>query len=314
MKLIPDSIDLSGYYEEQLAYNVLPASTWVDPLIEHFWKPEADRRRIYLPWAKTKADFEFLPGNTTLWAGISGHGKSNLVGQVVNGLCEQGERTAMASLEMSPVRTMARMSRQCYGGAKPVPEYLRALGRWTDDKLWLYDHVGRSDPRTMVAVIRYAVDKFGITQFVVDNLMKVVKGEDDYNGQKDFVEALAVAAADTGCHIHLVLHVKKLQDESRVPNKFDIHGAGALTNVPDNVFMVWRNKPKEDKIRVGETVEPTEADCLLSSLKVRGEDSIEARYKLWFERASLQYLESPNMLARRMELEITDADTYTESF
>jgi hypothetical protein len=39
--------------------------------------------------------------------------------------------------------------------------------------------------------------------------MKCVAGEDDYNGQKTFVDELTAIARDYGMHIHLVHHIKQ---------------------------------------------------------------------------------------------------------
>lgn len=290
MELIADTIDLSYYMAEEPAeHRVLPASDWTKEVIDHFHKPDHSPK-VRLPWMKTHGDFHLRPAEVSLWSGINGHGKSQLIGQVVHGISEQGKKVAMASLEMKPSSTMARMSRQAYGADMPPASYIERFGKWTDGKLWIYDHVGSSNPRTMAAVIRYAVDKFGVDHFVVDNLMKVVHGEDDYNAQKDFVNSLCVIAKDTGCHIHLVLHIKKLKNETDIPNKFDIKGSGAITDLVDNVFIVWRNKAKESAIRMGEEYSPDDPDCLLILDKQRHGET-EGRYRLFFDRASMQYLE-----------------------
>lgn len=290
MELIPDTLDLSEYMEEETGeHRVLPVSNWVDEVIDYFHKPD-NSPKVRLPWHKTHGDFHFREAEVTLWGGINGHGKSQLVGQVVHHLAEQGERIAVASLEMKPQSTMARMSRQSYGGNFPPADYLRKYGNWTDGKLWIYDHVGSVNPKTMLAVIRYAVDKFNVTHFVVDNLMKCGMGEDAYNEQKAFVDSLCVIAKDTGCHIHLVLHVKKGKTEFDLPSKFDIKGSGAITDLVDNCFIVWRNKEKESKLRSGEDYSPDDPDCLLLLVKQRHGEN-EGAYRLYFERESLQYME-----------------------
>lgn len=302
MELIPDTINLEDYMNDDPGeHRVLPASDWTQAVIDHFHKPD-HTPKVRLPWKKTHGDFWMRPAEVTLWAGINGHGKSQLTGQVVHGLCEQGKRVAMASLEMKPASTMVRMSRQAFGADMPPAYYLEQLGRWTDGRLWLYDHVGSSNPRTMAAVIRYAVDKFAVEHFVVDNLMKVVHGEDDYNAQKDFVNTLCTIARDTGCHIHLVLHIKKLRNETDIPNKFDIKGSGAVTDLVDNVFIVWRNKAKEAAMRMGEEYSPDDPDCLLILDKQRHGES-EGRYRLFFDRGSMQYLEDRNDLPKHHKAE-----------
>jgi twinkle protein len=302
LNYIPDTVDLSGYYDEgKVEHRVLPASSWTDEVIDHFHKPDT-APKTRLPWRKTHADFHFREGEVSLWAGINGHGKSQLIGHVAHNLCSQGQRIALASLEMRPKTTMARMVRQAFGGEFPPADYIRRFGGWTDQKLWVYDHFGSSNPRTMAAVIRYAVDKFSVTHFVVDNLMKVVHGETDYDAQKDFVNSLCTIAKDTGCHIHLVLHIKKLQDESKVPNKFDIKGSGSITDLVDNVFIVWRNKPKEAAIRAGDAYEPEDPDCLLILDKQRNGET-EGRYRLFFDHASMQYTEDRNSLPQHHRID-----------
>lgn len=290
MQLIRDTIDLSDFMNEgAVEHAVSPASNWRQEVKDHFFKP-AEKPLTRLPWLKTHRDFQFREGEVTLWAGINGHGKSMVVSEMCLGLAKQHERVCIASLEMKPYKTMSRMARQAYGADEPSIAYIDKFADWTDDKLWLYDHTGSCKPATMLAVIRYAVDKFRITHFVIDNLMKVVEGEDKYNDQKDFVAGLCTVAHDTGCHIHLVLHVKKGKSEGDMPNKFDIKGTGAITDLVDNVFIVWRNKPKEELERNNDRTKAAESDAILSLVKQRNGEA-EGVYGLWFDRNSMQYVE-----------------------
>ncbi len=291
MQLIKDSIDLSDFMNEGVVdHAVNPASTWIQQVKDHFYAPQ-EKPLTRLPWAKTYNDFQFREGEVTLWAGINGHGKSMIVSEVCLSLAKQNERVCMASLEMKPYKTMARMSRQAFGHSEPALNYLDMFSDWTDGKLWIYDHTGSCKPATMLAVIRYAVDKFRITHFVVDNLMKVVEGEDKYNDQKDFVAGLCTIAHDTGVHIHLVLHVKKGKSEADKPNKFDIKGTGAITDLVDNVFIVWRNKPKEENMRTGDQSLYSDFDAYLNLVKQRNGET-EGVYGLFFDTQSMQYLEN----------------------
>ena len=302
MQLIRETADLSNYMDEKAAqHQVLPASDWTLEVIDHFWKPD-DSPKVRMPWLKTHRDFHFRAGEVTLWGGINGHGKSQLVGQVVHSLCEQNQLVGLASLEMPPAKTMARITRQAFGGEQPAIDYLRKYGAWTDGRLWMYDHVGSVNASTMLAVIRYAVAKYNIDHFVVDNLMKCGMAEDAYNEQKAFVDGLCVIAKDTGCHIHLVLHVKKGKSEYDLPNKFDIKGSGAVTDLVDNCFIVWRNKEKEAKIRSQEEYTPDDPDCLLLLVKQRHGEA-EGAYRLYFDRQSLQYTEERTALPSHFRIE-----------
>ena len=302
MQLIRDSIDLSRYMSEPaVEHKIDPASDWISVVIDHFYKPD-DSPKIRPGWRNLAKDFVYRDAEVTLWAGINGHGKSQVVGQMMLDLLMQGEKVCLASLEMSPTRTMARMARQAWGGDQPGIDYLKQFGKFTDDKLWIYDHVGSSNPRTMLAVIRFVIDKFQVKHFVVDNLMKVIAGEDDYNAQKDFVNGLCTIAHDTGCHIHLVLHVKKGRNEQDQPGKFDIKGSGAITDLVDNVFIVWRNKGKEDSFRSGDMARIDEPDATLKLEKQRNGET-EGSYFFWFDPQSFQYLESRHDQSKRYPVE-----------
>lgn len=163
---------------------------------------------------------------------------------------------------------------------------------WTNGRLWLYDQQGTVTATQVAAVVRYCAKEKGITHFFVDSLMKCVASEDDYNGQKMFVDELTAIARDHGIHIHLVHHIRKPADENHKPSKYDYKGTGAITDQVDNVISVWRNKAKEKKRDEGKPVEDKEPDALLICDKQRNGEW-EGSIGLWFDRQSMQYVGGP---------------------
>lgn len=304
--LTPDDIDFSLYEKETDAQQkVKPASMYVQELIDRIKSPIRPNHR-YLPWAKTYGLFQFRPGEVTVWGGANGNGKSLVTGFVSLGLLAQGERCCIASFEMKPFKTIERMGRQFSGSSPNDPAYAASddakewlidlytqFKEWTDSRLWLYDQQGTVTASQVCAVARYCAKELGVTQFFVDSLMKCVQGEDDYNGQKAFVEELTSIARDYDIHIHLVHHIKKPANEDQKPGKYDFKGTGAITDQVDNVIAVWRNKAKERKRKAGEKVDVTEPDCLLICDKQRNGEW-EGQIALWFDEASKQYLPNPN--------------------
>ena len=101
----------------------------------------------------------------------------------------------------------------------------------------------------------------------------------------------------------MVLHIKKGKTENDIPGKFDIKGSGAITDLVDNVFIVWRNKAKEAAMRSGEEFSPDDPDALLILDKQRHGET-EGRYRLFFDRASLQYMEERNDIPRHCKADI----------
>lgn len=308
--ITPDDIDFTQYeHETDAQQKVKNASLYVQALMDRLNSPKRTVQH-FMPWGKTHRLIQFRPGEVTLWGGQNGHGKSEVTGQVVLSLCAQDQKCGVASFEMKPVKTLERMARQWTKFNPNDPQVLgdpverRAMfdlleqfRDWTDGKLWLYDQQGTVHWKTVCAVARYCARELGITQFVVDNLMKCVAGEDDYNGQKAFVDELCAIARDHNIHIHLIHHVKKPNTDDHKPSKYDFKGTGAITDQVDNVIGVWRNKTKERNRQAGKMLSETEPDAFLIVDKQRNGEGWEGNIGLWFDPQSHQFLGGHNLKA-----------------
>jgi twinkle protein len=297
----PDDIDFALYLTETEAMQrVRPASGYIDEMLDRMFNATRERC-AYLPWDKTREAFQFRPGEVTLWPGINGHGKSLVTGMVSMSLMGQREKVCIASFEMKPYKTLERMSRQWLGyrpAQRGDPQELidtymdaaRQFGEWTDGKLWLYDQQGTTTPENIVSVARYCAKELGIQHIFIDSLMKCVKNEDDYNGQKYVIDEFCSIAKDHNAHIHVIHHSKKLDDENRQPGKFDSKGSGSITDQVDNIMVHWRNKAKENARRAREAYKQEDPDAMLICHKQRnGED--EPKIALWFDPDSQQFTE-----------------------
>ena len=303
--IFADEIDFAAYEQETDAQQkVKPAGLWIQELMDRIKSPIKPVQAV-MPWRKTHSMVQFRPGEVTVWGGANGNGKSLVTGQVGLSLCAQGEKVCIASFEMKPAKTLERMGRQfsgfnpndpAFAGSDAATQELldvyRQFKEWTDGRLWLYDQQGTVTTRQVCAVVRYCAKERGITHFFVDSLMKCVSGEDDYNGQKQFVDELTSIARDNGIHVHLVHHIRKPSDESHKPTKYDYKGSGAITDQVDNVISVWRNKAKEKKRDEDKQVDEKEPDALLICDKQRNGEW-EGSIGLWFDRASMQYVGGP---------------------
>lgn len=289
--LTADTVDFSAYLEEtDAAHKVVRASSYADEVIE-FYHAETPMLGAKMPWRKTHNQVRFRPGEVTLWAGMNGHGKSLVLGQVIVGFIGQKHLACIASMEMRPMVTLARICRQASGSNKPSADFIRTFHKSTDGWLWLYDQQGTVRPEMMHAVIRYCADRLKMQHFVIDSFMKCGIAEDDMNRQKWFVDVLTSIARDSGIHIHLVAHSKKKADEFTPTGKMDVKGSGAITDQVDNVMTVWRNKRKEADLQAGNHKSAQEPDTLIICDKQRNGDW-EGRIGLWFEPGSMQFVEN----------------------
>lgn len=297
--LLDDNIDFSAYMTMTDAeHRCIPASSYCEEVIRYFHDtsaPKGDR----LPWDRTHGILRFRPGEVTLWGGMNGHGKSLLIGQTVLGFIAQNRKTCIASMEMKPLITLARICRQAEGTTKPDIHFIREFHEITDGRLWLYDQQGTVNSQKMLAVIRYCADKLAVNHFVIDSLMKCGIGEDDYNRQKGFVDELTSVARDTGIHIHLVAHSRKGKDELAPPGKMDVRGSASITDQVDNVITCWRNKAKEAEAQDGSKGWNNDPDALMIIDKQRNGEW-EGRISLWFVPGAMQFVEDSKAKAMNM--------------
>lgn len=302
MKMIPDSIDWDAYVNDENdgRADVRKASEFFAAVKESFHTAPGVLAGVPTQWASIRDDLRFRGGEVTLWAGVNGHGKSGVIGQVALAFMAQNERVCIASMEMPPEQTLRRMARQGSGQGTPADQYLDEMEAWTDDRLWIYNHLGTVQRDRMLAVARYCSRELGVGHIVIDSLMKCGIAPDDYAGQKSFVDALCSLARDTGLHIHLVHHIRKGEKETNAPDKFDIKGAGEITDLVDNVLIIHRNKRKEQalaspELKPGEREKfEAQADTLLICAKQR-HHTWEGRVRLWFDPLSLQFCDQPGV-------------------
>lgn len=271
-----EALDLSDFLAVQESQFVMPMSDWREDVIELVRYGDRQTGEL-LPWSKTHDKFRLRPSEVTLWAGINGHGKSLLVGQVMLWL---KSKMVIASMEMPPPKTIRRMVSQAAGTEHPTVDFANHFMDTTDN-IYLYDQLDSVEQERIIGLAHYAAKELGVKHVVIDNLAKCVKGTDDYSAQKEFVNRMCWAAKTHGIHVHIVHHIRKAKSEEDIPDKFDIKGAGEITDLVDNVVIVHRNKRKELMRASGEEIDDTTPDSRLIVAKQR-HGGWEGRVNLWF--------------------------------
>ena len=323
--ITPDDIDFA-FYERVTDHQqkVKTASLYVQALLDRMASPYREKK-VFMPWGKTHQLIQFRGGEVTVWGGANGNGKSLVTGQVGLSLAAQDEKVCIASFEMKPTKTMERMGRQwtklrlndevslCDPDLRrQMVDHYEEFRDWTDGKIWLYDQQGTVQWKQVCAVARYCAKELGVTQFFIDSLMKCVAGEDDYNGQKSFVDELCSIARDCNIHIHLIHHIKKPATDSQMPSKYDFKGTGAITDQPDNVIAVWRNKKKEQLRQARKVFDDKEPDTMLIVDKQRNGEGWEGNIGLWYHAGSQQFTAGHNKPP--MDFYNPPVEEFTEEF
>ena len=247
-----------------------------------------------LPWAKTDGHFAVRLGELTILQGVSGHGKSMMLSQIFLYLMHY-TKVLIASMEMKPVLTLDRMITQRLGSNQPTQNYIKQFCKDYNEKLYIYDQQGVTSENDMFATLLYGKEILGIDVFCIDSLMKIGNiSEDDYNGQKKFVDKLATYCRDLNIHVFLVCHTRKMSDEYTKPDATNILGSSHIRNLTDNILLCWRNREVEDLKFAGNLPleRENEPTAYLTVQKQRNY-TFEGTFGLWFDEKSLTYKERP---------------------
>jgi twinkle protein len=256
---------------------------------------------LTLPWGKTHDLIKLREGETSLWAGMSGHGKSALVSHIVGWLALRDARCCVASMEFRTAQWLMRMNRQMCGVARPTDTFARRVNRELAKVMYAFDVSGRAKGQRILEVFRYSHRRYRTELFVIDNLTKCGFADDDYSGQKAFVEDLTDFARKTRTHVMIVAHMRKGEDENHPAGKMAVKGSGGVTDMVDTSIEIWRNKPREramkllsenptdeKAIKAAEKYE-RQGDTLLLVNKQRATGK-EPTISLWFDQTSTQFL------------------------
>lgn len=290
-----------------------------------------------LPW---NFPFKIRMGELTVWTGIEKSGKTTVLGFVLIALLAQGERALVASFEVTPVKTLKKLSRQTYGGllfdkrkeeqgaksqelgasqepAGGAHDYRSLAMReaevtfaWMAERLWIYNHVGIGNWRELGEDIRWARRRHGITEFVIDNFMRLGIVKDDYAQQAEAITYFAGLAMELGAHIHVVVHQNKSEGHKGAGGKRTVSGAFEIIANAHNIVEVQRDEKKGERVselfekrkigQIGQTEfeeEKRKLDLVPDGKFVLhaqrdGEHQNGSKY-LWFLWESQQYADKP---------------------
>ncbi len=265
---------------------------------EHIYCCDESEIGVMPPWPNASNKFRFRADELSVWLGISGHGKSQILGQIMLSSVQQGKKCCIASLELKPKRFISRLVSQAGGERIPPEKAFNLVLEWFGSDICIFDVLGTAKFERLLEVFNYCNRRYGVDIFLIDSFMKLDVSEDDYRKQKDFLEKLCDFKNRTGSHVHLIVHPRKRQNELDEPGKLDVKGTGAITDLADNVFVIWRNKKKEEAVStllIGELPIPidltNEPDAILKCEKQRNGDW-EGKIALWFNSSSFQFLDN----------------------
>ena len=277
------------------------AGAYTEEVVNLFWPRGGVEPGYRLPWGKVTDLVLFRPGELTLWQGATGAGKSQVLSHALVAMGEQGARICIASLEMRPPQQLRRMVKQAGNVERPTEPFIREVMDWLDEWLWVFGVVGKAPVSRIIEVFEYARARYGCDCFVIDSLMRLGIGSEDYEGQEKAIFAIVSWVIEKMVHLHLVTHSRKGDRAAShsVPTAEDVKGTSEVGSNAFNIIGIWRNKKLEDEIRVaseaadrGDTTaldKLSEKPPVLINVAKQRNGDWEGKFGLWFNPATYQY-------------------------
>jgi twinkle protein len=241
-----------------------------------------------MPWPKTHDKIRFRPHEVSAWIGPNGDGKSLALGYVAAHWALQETPVLICSLELDVGIQLKRLARQLLCTAQPKrSDFEMLLARLVH--LNFLDFVGHKSPHEMLRIVRETATCF--RHIVIDNLTLIVPpGRNTDEAAVIFVRNLVEIARDTGCHVHLVGHIRKPDAVHGPPTRYDWRGSGACADLVHNVLIVYGNDKKRMAEEKGDPKHGGEPDVTIAVDKQRNGE-YRGRIGFWWRPAALQLVQ-----------------------
>ena len=228
------------------------------------------------PWEKLNKILKgWRMSELTIWSGRNGSGKSTILNQVILDLGLKGVRSCIYSGEMPPERYLRWAVVQQTRDSHPTPEQVDDALDWMDGRLYILDMRSGVKPEKLTSDFEYAARRYDVKHFIVDSLMKVsLSGKDEYEAQKEFVNGLCNFVQKFDCHVHLVAHPRKGMSDSDEPGKVDVKGSSHITDLADNVLVLYRLSEEKKSKAMESGLDPPDMRLFIKKNREFGTEGI----------------------------------------
>ncbi|XP_040922380.1 twinkle protein, mitochondrial [Toxotes jaculatrix] len=186
-------------------------------------------------------------GELTVFTGPTGSGKTTFISELALDLCIQGVNTLWGSFEINNVRLAKIMLTQF--AMQRLEENLEQYDFWADkfEELPLYFMTfhGQQNIRTVLDTMQHAVYLYDINHVIIDNLQFMMGQEnlsvDKFAVQDHIIGAFRKFATNTSCHVTLIIHPRKEEDDRELQTA-SIFGSAKASQEADNVLILQEKK------------------------------------------------------------------------
>lgn len=245
----------------------------------------------------------------TILTGKAGSGKSTLLNQFfIAEPLEAGERVLIYSGELPARILLGNILRPLASrrhiieldngedqpkGYKVTTEASKAIKSYYRDGLFVFDDLDELETNGggLLEAMEYSYKRYGITSYVIDNLMTVdmrgVQGESKMDCQIQFVKRLKKFTREYPVKVLLVAHARKLASGQSDVGLDDISGASEIVKLCDRCYDI---RP----INNGDDTDALSPSTKISVVKDRQAGRVGAKFELYFDECSSRiYTDEP---------------------
>lgn len=186
-------------------------------------------------------------GELTVFTGPTGSGKTTFISEYALDLCTQGVNTLWGSFEISNVK-LARVMLTQFAVARleeQLDKYEEWADRFEDLPLYFMTFHGQQSIKSVIDTMQHAVYVYDVCHVVIDNLQFMMGHEqfssDRIAAQDYIVGAFRKFATDHSCHVTLVIHPRKEDDDKELQTA-SIFGSAKASQEADNVMILQDRK------------------------------------------------------------------------
>ncbi|XP_038678249.1 twinkle protein, mitochondrial isoform X2 [Scyliorhinus canicula] len=179
--------------------------------------------------------------------GPTGSGKTTFISECALDLCIQGVNTLWGSFEINNVRLAKIMLTQF--AMQRLDDQLDNYDEWADKfenlPLFFMTFHGQHSIKSVIDTMQHAVYMYDISHIVIDNLQFMMGQEhlsvDRFSAQDYIVGTFRKFASDNSCHVTLVIHPRKEEDDKELQTA-SIFGTAKASQEADNVLILQDKK------------------------------------------------------------------------